>query len=89
MITKQSRPSEWQRLMEIWVGERKPGFVVVGGTTYTVFTPNGDEEPVFNDSSDTSMYSSTSTGSTNTASPQPATNPAQRPAPIKRSRGKA
>ena len=52
----------WLRLFSVWENERRPGSVVVGGKHYMVFTPDGNERPVFSPVDDTVLYSGTSTG---------------------------
>jgi hypothetical protein len=53
----------WGRLVELWNGEGRPGYLVVGATTYQVFTPEGESLPKFQEMGISSgMYGSTSTG---------------------------
>jgi hypothetical protein len=33
----------WQTLNEIWIAERKPGYVSYSGVTYRVLRPSGNE----------------------------------------------
>lgn len=51
---------EWDRLHETWLAEGKPGFLSLGGSVIQVYTPNGDEEPVFDMQSYETMTSKTS-----------------------------
>ena len=47
MINSQDNPVVWRQMKEMWLGERKPGYLMLGGIQYEVFTPNGEEDPVF------------------------------------------
>lgn len=48
-------------MKEQWIREGKPGYIVVGGVTYTVHTPHGEDNPVFTAQSDFGLYGTTST----------------------------
>ena len=54
--------SGWDRMYRIWVGENRPGTVVLGEDHYVVMTPNGEEEPIFSlqGSGPSEFYSSVS-----------------------------
>lgn len=50
-----------QKMKEQWIAEGKPGYIIFGGITYAVHTPDGDEKPVFTAQSDFGLYGTTST----------------------------
>lgn len=52
---------EWERLVTIWLEEKKPALMQVGHITYEVATPDGQDSPVFiAKGNEQGMYSSTS-----------------------------
>lgn len=63
--------SGWEALLEIWLASRKTGYIQRGGMQYEVFTPDGDEEPVFHPQGQQELtsYSSTSTGAVKAKDP--------------------
>jgi hypothetical protein len=54
--------SRWDRLFAIWKAERRPSILLSGVDSYQVFTPDGDDFPVFSLVGEVDMYSQTSTG---------------------------
>lgn len=53
--------NQYKHMVQVWKQEGKPGTLTIGGTSYTVHTPNGDDAPVFTAQSDFQLYGTTST----------------------------
>lgn len=62
VITQESNPTLWQSLYDMWLAEKRPGWVVMTKTTYQV-VQNVAGEMEFHEQTTRSLYESTSFGS--------------------------
>jgi hypothetical protein len=52
--------SGWERLKDMWVAGGKTSNLIDGTHLYLVYTPNGDDSPIFVETPDIDLYTSIS-----------------------------